>query len=295
MKNRTNKPNDKKGPSKRFEKKTTRKNFDKDNKFDKAGKNKFSKGKYSKKSKKSTPEKPEDEKIRLNKFIANAGICSRREADKYIQAGVVTVNGKVITELGYKVNPWDDVRFGGEKIKPEKKVYVLLNKPKGYTTTTEDPHAKKTVMQLIEKCCKERVYPVGRLDKDTTGLLLFTNDGELAKKLTHPSHRIEKVYVVTLDKNFKTGDFDKLIEGFDLDDGFISVDAASYLDPDEKSRIIIQIHSGRNRIVRRMMEHLGYKVKRLDRVKFAGLTKRGLKRGYWRHLTPKEVSFLKML
>jgi len=174
-------------------------------------------------------------------------------------------------------------------------VYVLLNKPKGYTTTTEDPHAKKTVMQLIEKCCKERVYPVGRLDKDTTGLLLFTNDGELAKKLTHPSHRIEKVYVVTLDKNFKTGDFDKLIEGFDLDDGFISVDAASYLDPDEKSRIIIQIHSGRNRIVRRMMEHLGYKVKRLDRVKFAGLTKRGLKRGYWRHLTPKEVSFLKML
>ncbi len=292
MKNRTNKPNNKKGPSKRFEKKPTRKNFNKSNKFDKASNNKWSKGKYSKKNK---SEKQEDEKIRLNKFIANAGICSRREADKYIRAGVVTVNGKVITELGYKVNPNDDVRFGGERIKPEKKMYVLLNKPKGYTTTTEDPHAQKTVMQLIEKCCKERVYPVGRLDKDTTGLLLFTNDGELAKKLTHPSHNIEKVYVVTLDKNFKTTDFDKLVEGFDLEDGYISVDAASYLDPDEKSRIIIQIHSGRNRIVRRMMEHLGYKVKRLDRVKFAGLTKRGLKRGYWRHLTPKEVSFLKML
>ena len=149
-------------------------------------------------------------------------------------------------------------------------------------------------MQLIETCCKERVYPVGRLDKDTTGVLLFTNDGELAKKLTHPSHNIEKVYVVTLDKNFKTSDFDKLIEGFELDDGFISADAASYVDPSEKSRIILQIHSGRNRIVRRMMEHLGYKVKSLDRVKFAGLTKKGLKRGYWRHLTPKEVSYLKM-
>ena len=265
-------------------------------------KNKFSDKKFDRKNTgykrtakgKNIPEKTDD-KIRLNKYIANAGICSRREADKYIQAGIVTVNGKVITELGYKVNPNDDVRFGGEKIKPEKKIYVLLNKPKGYTTTTKDPHATKTVMQLIEKCCKERVVPVGRLDKNTTGLLLFTNDGELAKKLTHPSSRIEKVYVVTLDKNFRTQDFDKLIEGLDLEDGIATVDAASYYNPDEKNRIIIQIHSGKNRIVRRMMEHLGYKVKSLDRVKFAGLTKRGLKRGYWRILTPKEVSFLKML
>ncbi len=233
--------------------------------------------------------------IRLNKYIANAGICSRREADKYIQAGVVTVNGKVITELGYKVKPTDEVKFGGERIKPEKKVYLLLNKPKGYTTTVEDPHADKTVMQLIKDCCKERVYPVGRLDKNTTGVLLFTNDGELAKKLTHPSHKIEKVYVVTLDKNFKTPDFDQLAKGFDLEDGFVSVDAVSYFNPEEKNRIILQIHSGRNRIVRRMMEHLGYKVIALDRVKFAGLTKKGLKRGYWRILTPKEISFLKML
>ena len=258
--------------------------------------------KYSEKSKRDyTPynkkkkHAEEPTLIRLNKYIANAGICSRREADKYIQAGVVTVNGKVITELGYKVKPTDEVKFGGERIKPEKKVYLLLNKPKGYTTTVEDPHADKTVMQLIKDCCKERVYPVGRLDKNTTGVLLFTNDGELAKKLTHPSHKIEKVYVVTLDKNFKTPDFDQLAKGFDLEDGFVSVDAVSYFNPEEKNRIILQIHSGRNRIVRRMMEHLGYKVIALDRVKFAGLTKKGLKRGYWRILTPKEISFLKML
>jgi len=244
--------------------------------------------------KKNKNQSKEDQKIRLNKFIANAGICSRREADKYILAGVVTVNGKVITELGYKVYPWDEVKFGGERIKAEKKVYIVLNKPKGYTTTTDDPYAKKTVMDIIKTCCKERVYPVGRLDKDTTGILLFTNDGELAKKLTHPSHRIEKVYVATLDKNFKSTDFEKLIKGFDLEDGFTSVDAVSYYNPNEKNRIIIQIHSGKNRIIRRMLNHLGYKIKSLDRVKFAGLTKKGLKRGYWRHLTPKEVSFLKM-
>jgi 23S rRNA pseudouridine2605 synthase len=291
MRNDRNKFNNKKGPTKKYDKKESKKYFGKDNKSKKFD-NKNSRSRSYKTEKR---ERPEDQKIRLNKFIANAGICSRREADKYIQAGVVTVNGKVITELGYKVNPWDDVRFGGERIKPEKKVYLLLNKPKGYTTTTKDPHTEKTVMQLIENCCKERVYPVGRLDKDTTGLLLFTNDGELAKKLSHPSSNIEKIYVVTLDKNFRTGDFDKLIEGFTLDDGHISADAASYYDPKEKSQIIIQIHSGRNRIIRRMMEHLGYKVKKLDRIKFAGLTKRGLKRGYWRFLTPKEISFLKML
>lgn len=231
--------------------------------------------------------------VRLNKFIANSGICSRREADEFIEAGVVTVNGVVVTELGTKVKPTDDVRFNGQRLQGEKKVYILLNKPKGYVTSVDDPHADKTVMDLIKGACSERVYPVGRLDKNTTGVLLFTNDGELTKQLTHPSNEKIKIYHAFLDKNVSQPDLEKLVEGFDLEDGFTQADSASYVDG-QKSEVGLEIHSGRNRIVRRMFEHLGYKVTKLDRVYFAGLTKKGLKRGDWRILTPKEVNMLKM-
>lgn len=240
-------------------------------------------------------QKPADEKIRLNRYIANAGICSRREADKFITAGTVSVNGKVISEMGYKVFPTDDVRFNGQRLKPEKKVYLLLNKPKDTVTTVTDPHASKTVIHLVANCCKERIVPLGRLDRNTTGVLLLANDGELIKKLTHPSQEIEKIYMATLDKNFKSSQFETLINGIELDDGKISFDAVSYIDEKTKNKIVIRIHSGRNRIVRRTMEALGYKVKNLDRVNFAGITKKGLRRGQWRFLTTKEVSFLKML
>ncbi|MDR1054751.1 MAG: rRNA pseudouridine synthase [Prevotellaceae bacterium] len=233
------------------------------------------------------------DEVRLNKFIANSGICSRREADEFIHAGVITINGEVVTELGTKVKLTDDVRFNGQRLQGEKKVYILLNKPKGYVTTVEDPHADKTVMDLIEGACKERVYPVGRLDKNTTGVLLFTNDGELTKQLTHPSSNKLKVYHVFLDKKVTKNDLAKLTEGFDLEDGFIQADAAEYVE-DEKAEVGLEIHSGRNRIVRRMFERLGYKVTKLDRVYFAGLTKKSLKRGEWRMLTPKEVNILKM-
>jgi len=239
-------------------------------------------------------QKHDDDKMRLNRFLANAGICSRREADTYIAAGVVTVNGKIASEMGIRVSMTDDVRFNGERITAEKKVYILLNKPKGFVTTLDDPHAEKTVIDLIKGACHERVYPVGRLDKSTTGLLLFTNDGELTKKLTHPRHKKKKIYHAFLDKKMQRNDLMKLVEGFELEDGFTSADAAHYVDEDDKKQIGIEIHSGKNRIVRRMFDHLGYKVQKLDRVFFCGLTKKNLPRGKWRFLTQKEVSMLMM-
>ena len=237
----------------------------------------------------------DDGLVRLNKFIANSGICSRREADTYIKTGVVTVNGVHVTELGTKVDPLkDDIRFNGERLKGEKKVYILMNKPKDFVTTTADPHAEHTVMDLIStSLCPERVFPVGRLDKATTGVLLLTNDGALAEKLTHPSHGVRKIYQATLDKNLMREDFDKILSGIELEDGPIAADALSYVDGD-KTQIGLEIHSGRNRIVRRIFEHLGYKVKKLDRVYFAGLTKKKLRRGAWRFLEDKEVALLKM-
>lgn len=231
---------------------------------------------------------------RLNKYIANAGICSRREADDLIKTGCVTVNGKIITELGYTLKKDDVVTYSGTKIKAEKPVYLLLNKPKDYITTAEDERGRRTVMELVKNACKERIYPVGRLDRNTTGLLLFTNDGELTKKLTHPTHEIKKLYHVELDKNFKPTDFDKLKEGIELEDGFIKPDELSYAG-ESKREVGIEIHSGRNRIVRRMFEHLGYDVVKLDRVMMAGLTKKDLPKGRYRFLTEKEIAFLKMM
>ena len=233
--------------------------------------------------------------VRLNKFIANSGICSRREADEYIAAGLVSVNGQIITEMGVKVNPAeDDVRFNGERLRGEKKVYVLLNKPKDFVTTTSDPHAEKNVMQLISRdLCPERIFPVGRLDKSTTGVLLLTNDGELAEKLTHPSFQKKKIYQVTLDKNVKPEDMDRLVQGVALEDGQAYADEVAY-NGDDRSVVGIEIHSGKNRIVRRMFEALGYKVRKLDRVYFAGLTKKNLRRGQWRFLSDEEVTMLKL-
>lgn len=235
------------------------------------------------------------EGMRLNRFIANAGVCSRREADTFIGAGMVTINGKIITELGTKVMPGEEVRFDGRKLSAEKKMYVLLNKPKDFVTTTDDPHADKTVMDLIKEACTERVYPVGRLDRNTTGVLLFTNDGDLSKKLTHPSHKKKKIYQATLDKPVERGHMDMIASGIELEDGLIAADAISYVNPDDKTEVGIEVHSGKNRIVRRIFEHFGYRVKKLDRVYFAGLTKKNLPRGRWRLLSDKEIAFLKML
>ena len=237
----------------------------------------------------------DDGLVRLNKYIANSGICSRREADTYIENGLVSVNGVRVTELGTKVDPAkDEIRFNGSRIKGEKKVYLVMNKPKDFVTTLSDPHADRTVMDLISKSlCPERVYPVGRLDKATTGVLLFTNDGELADKLTHPKHQVRKIYHATLDKALRKEDFDKILSGIELEDGPIAADALSYVEGD-KAQLGLEIHSGRNRIVRRIFEHLGYKVKKLDRVYFAGLTKKNLRRGAWRFLEDKEVALLKM-
>lgn len=232
--------------------------------------------------------------IRLNKYISNSGVCSRRDADKIIADGLITVNGTVITELGFKVSLDDDVRYEGKRLNPERKVYLLLNKPRGFVTTLDDPHAERTVMQLIENACKERIYPVGRLDMQTTGLLLFTNDGELAKKLTHPSYEKKKVYHVQLDKDLEPEDLAKIKSGFELEDGFIAADEIELIDYNDARQVGIEIHSGKNRIVRRIFNHLGYNVERLDRVMFAGLTKKDLPRGRYRFLTPQEVSFLKM-
>ena len=237
---------------------------------------------------------PVKEEVRLNKFIANSGICSRREADNFILAGVVTVNGEVITELGTKINiNTDDVRFNGERLKGESKVYIVMNKPKGYVTTSSDPHADKTVMDLLKKC-PSRVFPVGRLDKNTTGVLMFTNDGEIAEKLTHPSYDKKKIYQVSLDSKLKQEDFDKIMSGVELSDGVIAADALEYIEDDDHRKLGIEIHSGKNRIVRRIFESLGYEVKALDRVYFAGLTKKGIKRGDWRYLTEGETNLLKM-
>ena len=234
------------------------------------------------------------EPLRLNKFLANAGVCSRREADEFIQAGLVTVNGEVVTELGTKILRTDEVKFHDAVVSLEKKVYVLLNKPKDYVTTSDDPQQRKTVMDLVKDVCPERIYPVGRLDRNTTGVLLLTNDGDLASKLTHPKFLKKKVYHVHLDKNLTSHDMDQIREGITLDDGEIKADAIEYADDRDKSQVGIEIHSGKNRIVRRIFESLGYCVTKLDRVQFAGLTKKNLRRGDWRFLTEKEVDMLRM-
>ena len=234
------------------------------------------------------------EPLRLNKFLANAGVCSRREADEFIQAGLVTVNGQVVTELGTKILRTDEVKFHDAVVSLEKKVYVLLNKPKDYVTTSDDPQQRKTVMDLVKDVCPERIYPVGRLDRNTTGVLLLTNDGDLASKLTHPKFLKKKVYHVHLDKNLTAHDMQQISEGITLEDGEIKADAVAYADDHDKSQVGIEIHSGKNRIVRRIFESLGYRVTKLDRVQFAGLTKKNLRRGDWRFLTEKEVDMLRM-
>ena len=234
------------------------------------------------------------EPLRLNKFLANAGVCSRREADEFIQAGLVTVNGQVVTELGTKILRTDEVKFHDAVVSLEKKVYVLLNKPKDYVTTSDDPQQRKTVMDLVKDVCPERIYPVGRLDRNTTGVLLLTNDGDLASKLTHPKFLKKKVYHVHLDKNLTAHDMQQISEGITLEDGEIKADAVAYTDERDKSQVGIEIHSGKNRIVRRIFESLGYRVTKLDRVQFAGLTKKNLRRGDWRFLTEKEVDMLRM-
>ena len=235
-----------------------------------------------------------NEPIRLNKFLANAGVCSRREADEFIQAGVVTVNGEAVTELGTKVMRTDEIKFHDQPVTLEKKVYVLLNKPKDCVTTSDDPQQRKTVMDLVKNVCPERIYPVGRLDRNTTGVLLLTNDGDLASKLTHPKFLKKKVYHVYLDKNVTAHDLQQIADGIELEDGEVHADAIEYASDTDKSQVGIEIHSGKNRIVRRIFEHLGYRVVKLDRVQFAGLTKKNLRRGDWRFLTEKEVDMLRM-
>lgn len=258
--------------------------------------------KYSGDKKRSTPSKRKkatarkqpgtDGLIRLNKYISNAGVCSRREADSLISLGEVRVNGKVVTELGTKVKPGDKVTYGSKVLNPERPVYVLLNKPKNFITTTDDPEERNTVMQLVSNACDERIYPVGRLDRNTTGLLLLTNDGSLADKLAHPSNNVKKLYQVYIDKPITDEDFFKVKEGVKLEDGLAEVDEIGLVN-DSRTSLGLQIHIGRNRIVRRIFEHLGYKVVRLDRVMYAGLTKKDLPRGHWRHLSEQEVIRLK--
>lgn len=270
---------------------------DRKSKFSKPDKNRSyseykEEGRKKKSGKSSTIDS--DNEIRLNRYIANAGICSRREADELIAAGLVSVNGKIVTELGTKVRKTDDIKFDGGKIFSEKKVYILLNKPKDYITTVEDPHAKHTVLELLKGAGKERVYPVGRLDRMTTGVLLLTNDGDLTKKLTHPKYQKKKIYHVTLDKSLTQADLKQLASGVQVEEGIVGFDAISYASKDNKTEIGVEIHYGMNRIVRRMFESLGYTVKKLDRVYFAGLTKKGLERGHWRYLTPKEINMLLM-
>ena len=242
----------------------------------------------------SSQEKREPGAMRLNRYIANAGLCSRREADTYIATGCVTINGKIVSEMGHQVLPGELVSFNGKVISAEKKVYVLLNKPKGYVTTLEDPHADKTVMELIANACTERIYPVGRLDKGTTGLLLFTNDGDMTKRLTHPKYNRKKIYHVFLDRAVSKNHLQEIVDGVNLEDGFVVADSVSYVSEDDKKQVGIEIHSGKNKIVRRIFEHLGYKVDKLDRVYFCGLTKKDLPRGRWRYLTEEEVNLLKM-
>lgn len=234
--------------------------------------------------------------MRLNRYLAHSGVCSRREADTLIDEGRVKVNGKVVKEMGFKVAQADDVLFDGKKLQPETLKYVLLNKPKGYITTTKDTHDRKTVLDLVARACDERIYPVGRLDRETLGLILITNDGDLAKKLTHPSHRVKKIYHVFLDRMVEEDDMDQMVAGVELEDGLMKADVVNYVSEQPNgTEVGIQIHSGKNRIVRRLFAHFGYKVMKLDRVLFAGLTKKDLPRGKWRHLTEREVGQLKML
>jgi len=237
-----------------------------------------------------------DDRIRLNKYLANSGLCNRREADEFIKSGMVEVNGETITQMGFKVKPEDVVKYAGEKLSPEKPVYLLLNKPKDFVTTMKDPKDRNTVMQLVKSAGNARVFPVGRLDRNTTGLLMFTNDGDLAKKLTHPKHNVKKLYHATLDKNIKEAELKQLVEGVELEDGTIAADVVSYVgDGKDRREVGLEIHSGKNREVRRLFEALGYKVIKLDRVVFAGLTKKDIPRGRWRFLTEQEINNLKML
>lgn len=270
--------------------KRTQKNF---------GGNKNRKPNFSKKFNKSKPQKadknPNDDLMRLNKFIANAGVCSRREADELIKTGAVEVNGMMITEMGYKVKPDDEVRYDGELLTPEKKVYVLLNKPKNFITTTSDERDRKTVMDLIANATSARIFPVGRLDRQTTGVLLFTNDGDLTKKLTHPSHQVRKIYHVVLDKSLHGEDLQKIMDGIRMEEGVAKVDKISFIEGKAHNEVGVEIHIGWNRVVRRIFEKLGYKIEHLDRVSFAGLTKKNLKRGDWRILERDEINFLKMM
>jgi 23S rRNA pseudouridine2605 synthase len=296
-------PFDKSGDGERPE----RRSFDKSSYSDRPARKTYErstdrKGSYDRKPPKkdypgSKPGPPSpDGSIRLNKFLSNSGICSRREADELISAGAVTVNGVVVTELGTKILPTDKVQYGDEKVRREKLVYLLLNKPKGYITTTDDPFDRNTVMSLVADAGRERIYPVGRLDRNTSGLLLFTNDGELATKLMHPSHKVRKVYHVELDKALTKADLLKIGEGVELEDGIAFVDEIAYAEGGtSKKEIGVELHSGRNRIVRRIFEALDYEVVKLDRMVFAGLTKKDLPRGRWRFLTEKEVNFLKMI
>ena len=270
--------------------------------YNNGGRQQFGRGNYNPHAKYSNKKRLEYKEenydptvpIRLNKYLANAGVCSRRDADKYIEAGVVTVNGEIVTELGAKVLRTDEVKFHDNTVKIEKKVYVLLNKPKGYVTTSEDPQNRKTVMDLVQNACPERIYPVGRLDRNTTGVLLLTNDGEMASKLTHPKFLKKKIYHVTTDQNVSAADIQHIAEGVTLEDGDIAADAVEYASPTDKKQVGIEIHSGKNRIVRRIFESLGYHVVKLDRVYFAGLTKKNVRRGDWRYLTEKEVQMLRM-
>jgi 23S rRNA pseudouridine2605 synthase len=250
---------------------------------------------FSGRSGKSVPPQSgkESENIRLNRFIANSGVCSRREADELISKGLISVNGKQITDLGTKVIHSDDIRYKGKKLTAERKVYILMNKPKGYVTTLEDPYAEHTVIDLLGNECPERVYPVGRLDKETTGVLLLTNDGDLTGKLTHPKYDRRKIYHVFLETPVVKNDLFKLTEGIQLEDELVVADAVSYVDPDDRTQIGIELHSGQNRVIRRLFEALGYRVRKLDRVYFAGLTKKNLPRGKWRFLSEKEISMLK--
>ncbi len=285
------------GSERKFISSKKKKQFDNTKGFDDNKENKYPNKKKSEgitKNTKSQLNRPkQNTEVRLNRYLANAGVCSRREADKYIESGIVTINGKVVTELGIKVKYGDEVKFNDAPLMPEKKTYILLNKPKDYVTTLDDPHAKKTVIDLIKKGCSVRVYPVGRLDKATTGLLMLTNDGDLAEFLAHPRNNKKKIYQATLDRAAKTEDLQKLYDGISLEDGSVKADEITFIDKADKREIGIEIHSGRNRIVRRMFEHIGYKVKKLDRVYFAGLTKKNLPRGKWRFLSEKEVVMLK--
>ena len=293
------------------DRKPFKKRYNKEEKSDRKPYNKFDKGEeklerkpfkkegksykkpYKKDEKLDEKEEPTD--MRLNKYIANSGLCSRRKADEYIQDGEISVNGKVVTELGVKVMPGDTVKHNGKLLRGEKNVYILMNKPRNTITTLKDTEDRLTIVDLLHGKVKERVYPVGRLDRNTTGVILLTNDGALTKKLTHPSSNISKVYFVTLDKALSKEDLVEIANGLELEDGFIQVDKISYTNNDDKREIGIEIHSGRNRIIRRLFEKVGYEVIRLDRTYFAGLTKKSLRRGYWRHLESKEVGFLKML